>query len=229
MTTTIVLLPGLNGTKGLFQPFIESMPDRFNVLPISYPTHTAMSYKQLSAFVINQLNSIVGNYILLGESFSGPLSLFVAEKKPKGLIGVILVATFVTAPVPKIARFLPWHLGFNLTKSLYALRLFFSKDTNASFIKAISYEIQQVSPAILADRIQQIFSVDAMFSLESCSVPVIYFQGINDFIVGKHNLRKVQLHAPNVKAVQFNTQHFLLQSAPEQAWDAISKFASDCS
>lgn len=223
---TIVLLPGLNGTDGLFLPLIDKAPDNFDLLVLSYPTHQKLSYDQLVTFVLKKLEGLCGKYVLIGESFSGPLSLFISDKKPDGLIGTILVASFITAPNLKIGRFLPWTIGFTLTKPLYSLRLMLSKSENSSFIKSISVELQKVSPKILADRIQSIFAVNAKVQLENCSVPLMYFQGNKDFVVPKRNLDNMLAIKPDIKVVEFDTQHFLLQSAPIEAWQAISAFVA---
>jgi len=224
---TIVLLPGLNGTEGLFKAFIEANTSGFDVLTISYPTHKELSYKSLTSFVLSKLDSINNSYILMGESFSGPLSIFISHQKPSGLIATILVATFVTAPNFKVGRFLPWNIGFKLIQPLYSLRLMFSKTHNASFIKSISTELQKVSPNVLAGRIQSIFAVDAQSQLKDCKLPMMYFRGKNDFIVPRKNLDKMLSIKPDIKVVEFDTQHFLLQSAPKEAWQAITTFVAD--
>lgn len=225
---TIVLLPGLNGTEGLFRSLIDALPKGFDVITVTYPTHENKSYIQLRDLVLQKIQSIEGKYILLGESFSGPLSLFVAEQKPEGLIGVILVASFVSAPNVRIARLLPWGMMFSLTKHLYGLRGLLSKGSNTSFIKTISTELQKVSPEVLAFRIQEIFNVNASSALSQCEYPIMYFRGTNDFVVPKNNLKKILNIKPDLKVVEFNTQHFLLQSAPEQAWSEIKSFAESC-
>ena len=226
MNTTLVLLPGLNGTKGLFASFISCAPDDIDILSIEYPTDKALSYEQLSLFVMDKLESINGSYVILGESFSGPLSLFVAEKKPLGLIGLVLVATFITAPNVRVARFLPWTLGFFLTKPLYDVRGFFSRSDNTSFIQLISAELQKVLPSVLAHRIQQIFMVNAVSALKNCDIPIVYFRGTKDFVVPERNLLNIQTVKPDIEVVRFKTQHFLLQSAPQQAWVAIERFVT---
>lgn len=228
LKTTLVLLPGLNGTCGLFEPLLKYTQDSFNVLPISYPTQVSKSYSELTAQVLTKLENIKGKYILLGESFSGPIALFASEKKPEGLIGVILVATFISAPNIKIGRYLPWYAGFLFSKPLYNLRSVLSKKDNQSLIAAISTELQKVSPRVLASRISETFTVDATQALVNCSVPIIYFRGASDFVVPKKNLRKILSVKSDVKVVEFNTQHFLLLSLPEQASVEIAKFANDC-
>ncbi|EGG92997.1 3-oxoadipate enol-lactone hydrolase/4-carboxymuconolactone decarboxylase [gamma proteobacterium IMCC1989] len=226
MKVTLVLLPGLNGTKGLFASFISCAPDDIDILSIEYPVNKALSYEQLSLFVMDKLESINGSYVILGESFSGPLSLFIAEKNPLGLIGLILVATFITSPNVRVARFLPWTLGFSLTKPLYDVRGFFSRSDNTSFIQLISAELQKVLPSVLAYRIQQIFMVNAVSALKSCDIPIMYFRGTKDFVVPERNLLNIQAVKPDIEVVRFKTQHFLLQSAPKQAWGAIERFVT---
>jgi len=226
MKTTLILLPGLNGTEGLFSSFVACAPDDFDLLTVEYPTDKKLSYSQLSLFVMAKLKSIGGSYIILGESFSGPLSLLIAEKKPPGLIGLVLVATFVTPPNIRVARFLPWGLVFSLAKPLCGTGSFFSGSENTSFIRLIAVELKKVLPSVLAHRIQQIFSVNAVNALKNCEVPVVYFRGTKDFVVPEKNLLRIQAVKPEIEVVKFNTQHFLLQSAPKQAWLAIENFVS---
>jgi len=228
LKTTLILLPGLNGTAGLFKPLLDSVQDHFVVLPVSYPTQQEMSYQELTAFVCSEIESVKGNFIILGESFSGPISLFVAEKKPQGLLGVILVATFIRAPNFRVGRFLPWTLGFTLTKPLYKLRLLLSKKNSQSLIAAISTEMQKTTPQVLASRIQAIFAVNATDSLRKCKIPVVYFRGTRDFVVPKKNMNEILSVRSNTKVVEFNAQHFLLQSEPEQAFVAIKRFEEEC-
>lgn len=57
--TSIILLPGLDGTGVLFKPLVGFVLDR---LPDS-------------------------EFVLLGESFSGPIALRVAARKPAGVCG----------------------------------------------------------------------------------------------------------------------------------------------
>ncbi len=221
---SVVLLPGLNGTEGLFKPLIDSAPTEYNVVAISYPTQQKLSYSELKNIVLEKVSQMEPPFILVGESFSGPLSLMVSQEKPKGLIGIVMVATFITAPNLAIGRFLPWRFGFQLTKPLYKIRLFISNRDSANFINAISTELQKVSTDVLADRIQSIFAVNAKQALIDCDIPLVYFRGTKDFVVPQRNVNQIKALKPDIAVVNFKTQHFLLQSKPELAWKAISTF-----
>lgn len=204
------------------------MQGHFEVLTISYPTDSVKSYQELTSLVIKELEAVTGKYIILGESFSGPVSLFVSQARPEGLIGLVLVATFIRAPNLRVGRFLPWRIGFSLTKPLYSLRVAFSKSSNQTLITNISTEMQKVSTRVLAARIREIFAVDASDALCGCRVPVVYFRGTKDFVVPKKNLKEILLLKPDVAVVEFKEQHFILQSSPEKAFNEIRKFAEGC-
>jgi len=226
---TLVLLPGLNGTTGLFNPLIECIQDEFNVLPIAYPKQDKKTYQELASYVMARLAEINGKYIILGESFSGPLSLFLSDRKPDRLLGLVLVSTFIRSPNFRLGRFLPWTLGFSLTKPIYGVRFAISNKEDQSLISAISTEIQSVSPRVLSHRIEQIFSVNATESLLNCELPIVYFRGTKDYVVPKRNLREILSIKPDVQVVEFNARHFLLQSNSREAYREIRLFAAKIS
>lgn len=226
--TTLVLLPGLNGTTGLFAPFLEQVNNKFEVIPVSYPTDEIKSYRDLTDLVLEKVKSVDGRFVVLGESFSGPISLFLSQSRPKGLVGVVLVATFIHAPNLRIGRFLPWKLGFTLTKPLYSLRLALTRKGNKGLVSRISSEMQKVSPLVLSARIREIFDVNAADALRDCHVPLMYLRGTRDIVVPKSNLRDILSVRPDLRVVEFNTQHFLLQSQPNKALLEIERFIAEC-
>lgn len=100
-----------------------------------------------------------------------------------------------------------------------------SSRENRGLITSISTELQKVSPGVLAHRrIQCIFKVNVIQELNDCLVPVTYFRGTKDIVVPSWNLKLILKHKPDVQTVEFNTQHFLLQSLPEHAWQEIVLF-----
>lgn len=219
---TIVLLPGLNGTEGLFQPLLNCASEDDDVLTIAYPTHQKLSYSQLVEFVKDKLCALNTPYVLVGESFSGPVALMLGQAKPKNLLGIILVASFVEAPNLNIGRFLPWSLGFALIKPLYTLPLLLTASNG--LVRSISAELQKVDPEVLADRMQSIFNVDALHALKNCKVPMVYFRSTKDCMVLKKNIARIIQAKPDITVRHFKTHHFLLQSQPSQAWQAIVEF-----
>jgi len=103
-----------------------------------------------------------------------------------------------------------------------------SRKENHSFISSISRELQKVSPQVLGYRIQEIFSLKAETALANCSFPMMYFRGVNDYVVPEKNVKKILKIKPDIRVVAFDTQHFVLQSKPEQAVSELRVFESSC-
>jgi len=63
-------------------------------LLFSYPRSECKTYEELKGLIIPYLPRDMP-FFLLGESFSGPLSVMIAKEKPEGFKGLILCATFI--------------------------------------------------------------------------------------------------------------------------------------
>jgi pimeloyl-[acyl-carrier protein] methyl ester esterase len=106
MTVSLVLLPGLDGTGDLFQPLLRELPDELEPIVVSYPVHKFLDYSALRDLALQHVPA--GRpFVLLGESFSGPVAVLAAAARPEGLLGVILCASFVSAPRPRAKFALP--------------------------------------------------------------------------------------------------------------------------
>ena len=95
---TVVLLPGMDGTGRLFKPFVKLLPQRVGVRIINYPGHVYLNYEQLASRVRNELPA--GEpFIIVAESYSGPIALTLAAQPVGGLLAVVLVSSFVSRPL----------------------------------------------------------------------------------------------------------------------------------
>lgn len=221
-------MPGLNGTDGLFQDFIKHSPQNFETIALTYPTNEKLTYDELTDRVCRILADLRGPIVLVGESFSGPLSLFVTAKSPANIIAVALVATFIHPPIPAFLKVLPWSVGFTLAKPFYAIRAWLpGKSKAAAILRAAAWEMRKVQPAVLAHRVRQALTVNAANALATCPSPILYLQAENDLLVPKSALRKILSAKKSIKVVVLPTHHFLLQSLPAAAWSAISEFIHD--
>lgn len=77
----VVLLPGLDGTGILFKPLTDVLSKDIDYLVISYPADRNLNYQELVEYVMGQLPK--EDFILVGESFSGPIAYQIALRKPK--------------------------------------------------------------------------------------------------------------------------------------------------
>ena len=113
-SVSLVLLPGLDGTGRLFDPLIRHLPEWIHPVVVSYPKDQSYGYQDLMKIVTRSLPEDT-DFVILGESFSGPLSIMIARQRPKRLIGLILCATFVKNPF----RFLPSWAGYFSVSPIY--------------------------------------------------------------------------------------------------------------
>src|SRR3979490_2643495 len=95
----VVLLPGLDGTGKLFAEFAQHLRPSVDPIIVPYPKDQVLGYDELEALV---LASLLSNrlFVLLGESFSGPIAIRIAARAPAGLVAVILCGTFAKNPFP---------------------------------------------------------------------------------------------------------------------------------
>ncbi|MEJ2362965.1 MAG: alpha/beta hydrolase, partial [Gammaproteobacteria bacterium] len=104
---TAVLLPGIDGTGRMFGPLSAQLPSWLQPQVIAYPGDRLLSYAQLVEYVLPRLPK--GRpYILIAESFAGPLALQLSTHANKYLRVLVLCATFVRNPRPHLARLAPW-------------------------------------------------------------------------------------------------------------------------
>ena len=137
----ILALPGLDGTADLFEPFARSAPDGFEVATVSYPPDRALDYAGHLEIARRHLPAD-GPFLLLGESFSGPVSVWLAAEAPPGLTGLVLCNTFVRPPSWSGFRHLPWELLFRrCLKTILAVK----PETRVAEIEA-PHMLLQIAP-----------------------------------------------------------------------------------
>ncbi|HKA32159.1 MAG TPA: alpha/beta hydrolase [Candidatus Binatia bacterium] len=221
----LVLLPGLDGTGILFEPLLAALPENLHPMVQSYPRDEPLSYEELLPSIQAQLP--VGEpFIVLGESFSGPLALRVAVARPPGLKAIILCASFVRNPVrlfPSWCR--PLIRSFLFSRYFLPVRALIGGYSGPDLLPLVK-RAKVISPAVRAARARAIVGVNVEDALAACRVPILYIAGSQDRVVPKHNLARVKAINPGVKVVVLQAPHLVLQAAPEAAARAIAEFAA---
>lgn len=76
---TVILLPGLDGTGVLFEPFIKALGPEIRTLVVRYSRQAARTDEYMACEDIARAALPAEEpYVLLGESFSGPIALSIA-------------------------------------------------------------------------------------------------------------------------------------------------------
>lgn len=227
-SVSLVLLPGLDGTGLLFKPLVAALPAAITPTIVRYPGERHLSYQELLPLVLETIPRS-DPFILLGESFSGPLAAMIAAERPKNMVGLILCASFVTRPwrfvgpaIPILARGPVFSL-YMPYKRIRARLGGFSTPERRSLIEQMH---KLVPPHVFASRVRMVFRVDAREALRSCEVPMLYLKAARDMVVPGRNLRVIQQIKPNIQVVTIGSSHMVLQRHPVEATEAISAFAS---
>ena len=224
----LVLLPGLDGTGLLFEPLCRELPAILEPVVMDYPRDRETSYDELLELTLPRLPS-TEPYILLGESYGGPLSLKLAAAHPIGLRGVILTASFVTCPhgyVPKWTSHLVVPAMFYPAPLFAKLKAVVGRYSTPEIQALIGRGLATVSPAVIAARIREVITTDVTKELLACEVPILYIQATHDYVVPASNLEKIQALRPNVEVARVEAPHMILQTQAAISAKIIEEFAN---
>ena len=221
----LVLLPGMDGTGILFEPLLAALPGNLHPIVQSYPRDKPLSYEELLPLIQAQLPD--GEpFIVLGESFSGPLAVRIASARPPGLKAIVLCATFVRNPIrlfPSWCR--PLIRPFLFSRHLLPVRALIGGYHGSDLLPMVK-RAKVAPPAVRAARARAIVGVNVEQALAGCRVPILYIAGSRDRVVARHNLARILAINPSVKVVILPAPHLVLQAAPEAAARAIADFAA---
>lgn len=228
MTLSLVLLPGLDGTGILFEPFLKSLPESIAPRVVAYPLDRPLQYAELLPFVRDALPKHEA-FALLGESFSGPLALMAAAEHPEGLVAVILCASFIKNPVPLVppwARVLSRPFLFRFLPLFAQIKALLGGYSTQALRTLLARALSQERPAVLAARVQAVLAVNVEAELRACAVPILYLAGASDRVVPRKNLREIQRVKPEIRSVTIPAPHLVLQTRPLESSRAITGFVS---
>jgi len=225
----LVVLPGLDGTATLLSEFKSaSMASFGSVTTVSYLLDKALNYAELESIASNALPKDKP-FVLLGESFSGPIALSIAANPPPGLVGLILSATFAKNPVAllkpfaSLTRFAPVRALPVSILSWFLLGSWATPQLKA----ALRAALYSVAPSVLRTRAAESLRVDVTSCLSNISVPVLYLRAANDRLIFSDSGDKILSAVPHAKLVSIPGPHLLLQAAPVTCAKAVAAFANN--
>jgi len=225
---TLVLLPGLDGTGELFADFVSAL-DGIRTRVISYPADRAMDYAQHEAFARAKLPADE-DYVLLAESFSGPVGIAIAASRPPRLKGFILCVSFAANPLPlfsPFSRLLTALPAIRMPPALAAPWLYADRAT-PELRRAHAAAMARVSPRVLAARAAAILSVDQRPRLAHVDVPMLYLRATADRLVSLAAARAILEAQPATQLAEFDAPHFLLQTEPAACAATTRRFMERC-
>lgn len=222
---TLVLLPGLDGTGKLFAEFVQVLPPDIEPLVVSYPKDRALGYDELEALVLAALPT-AGPFVLLGESFSGPLAIRIAARAPPGLAAVILSASFARNPYPWLgwARPLAAWLPLKALPRWVRAPLMWGSASPQRAPAKMERAMAGVSPAVIRHRIAALLAVDESAALRRIRLPVLLLTAGNDRVIPRSATRWILKLLPGAQVAQIDGPHLLLQTRPAECAAAVLEF-----
>jgi pimeloyl-[acyl-carrier protein] methyl ester esterase len=214
----VLLLPGLDGSGQLFRRFQAVATGALDLRTVPYPRDRFLDYAELETLVRGRFPR--GPFAILGESFGGPLALRIAASAPRGLVGVILAATFHRRPArPVIAAFFRLPLPPHVVRLLLA-----GGDASQELVEEVREAVRLVPARVMAARAREALAVDASEPLRRCPVPLLFLGGKSDRLLRREIPDEVRALQPGAEIRMLDTPHLVLQRRPEEAMRIVEEF-----
>lgn len=213
----------MDGTGLMFGPFLGVLKG-LDAQVLRYPPELT-AYPDCVAFARAQL-PVGRRFLLLGESFSGPVAIALAAEHPPGLVGLVLCCTFARSPHPGLAwaapivRALP---SFRMSHWLIRYLLLGTWATRPLVALADSLG-GAVPSATMKARLLAVAAVDHTPLLSRIQVPTLALSATQDRLVPPASDRWTRAHLPDLESALIPGPHWLLQARPEATARAIEAF-----
>lgn len=215
--TNVVMLPGLDGTGLLSVHFVEAMQARgLGVQVLPTPAQGPQDYAALAQALRARLPD--APFVLLAESFAGPLAVELAAAPPPGLRGLVLSTTFARRPVPlpaASARILT--AAWPLPPLALIARLLLGPWRTRTNLRELGLAITQVPAATLRQRAAATLQVDVRALLPELVLPTLCLHARQDRLLWPPSVAELQALLPDARHVSLQGPHLLLQARADAA------------
>ncbi len=218
----IILLPGLDGTGLFFTPLLSFL-DKEKTQVISLPLSADQSYEALTDHVRSQLPK--DDFILIAESFSGPIGVYLAKTQLTNLKAIVFVATFMSPPskfLLKVFSNFPLQLIFTLPFSSFFLRrILLGNNASEDSLKYFRRVLLSVPRRVIRQRLQSIDRLKT--SAFRSNIPTYYIRATDDRLVPAKKLEEFQDTFKEIRLEAMKGPHFILQNCAEKCAELIRK------
>ena len=222
---TLVLLPGLDGTGKLFSGFVRALGPDIDAQIVSYPVDQPLGYAELETLVRAALPAD-RRFVVLGESFSGPVAIQIGANPPAGLAGIILCGTFAKNPYPLFGWAQPlaaWFPVKSLPRWLRAPLMWGSLAAERAPAQ-LNRAMAAVSADVIRHRIAALLAVNASAALSRVRSPILVLQARHDRVIPRSATQWILKTAPHAQLVEVDGPRLLLQTRPEECAAAAIRF-----
>src|SRR5512138_621660 len=222
-----LLLPGIDGSGRLYRPLLDAAPRAFEPEVLSYPPDEPLGYDELVARVRARLPSR-RRFVLLAESFSGPVAVRLAAERPEGLEALVLAATFLHAPLNPLLHPIRGLVGarlFGFPMPAAVVRWFMAgNDAPDAIVEEVRRAVAAVRPDVLAHRAAEALRVDVRADLARVEVPVLVLAPTRDRLIRTDVAEDVLALRPDAEVALVDAPHMVLQRCPQASLARIEEF-----
>ena len=219
-TITTFVLPGLDGSDLLLDRFQQLAPPTHDVRVLTLPDDPTAGYFELCDHFSDIIVS-TGTCILVGESFSGPLAVLLAQRHPDVVVHLVLVATFILSPAPWVARLIPWSLVFRLPLPSFVARRFMLGPRDNDLVQRLQEAVGTPFASTLARRMRSVIEVNVADQFRQLTCPITYLRPTADALIPSRCATTLLELRKDILIKLIDGPHLILQTQPEQAWQHI--------
>jgi pimeloyl-ACP methyl ester carboxylesterase len=223
----IVLLPGMDGTGILFEPLLKELPNDIKVQVINYLCGKKQNYSQLIEYVKEKLPKEKA-FVLVAESFSGPIGYAIASSPPDNLKSVVFVSTFISPPNATLwlVSKLPLALFLKIPIPLPIIKWFMlGKNIESHIISLFRKSLKMVKTGILAHRIKEMAKLRG--GGKRIGVKCVYIAAKNDKLISYRHVEEFRILAPNIEVVEIAGPHFIMQAKPKESAQVLKNLIAN--
>lgn len=219
LSVKVVLLPGLDGTGILFEPFLDVRPSGIDVHAIKLRQDSKLTALDQALEISS--TAITEPCMLIAESYSGRIAYEIALKNDL-VKHVFFVASFLRAPsmLAVLASFVPSSLVKNraLVSQVGAKIAFRSRNTK-SLSELLVQALGSVNTEVVKRRLREIGELESPTT--KLHIPCTYLYASQDNLVPPKVIRVFEDLCPSLNVVKLDGTHFLMQTNPEGVWSVV--------
>lgn len=209
----ILLLPGMDGTGVLFEPFVKAFPNSIDIQVATLIQEIDVSFEEQASALLGQVKN---NTVIVAESYSGLVAHELGKLAPESIKHIVFAASFLERPsiLAKFGNLVPkTMLDYTLYPKSIVMQVLFGKYRSQYLMRLFERAMVDVPLDLLEFRIKQVCNLNKVEHRRD--IPATYLQAERDSLVSSNavDVFKKSYTRLNYKTVQGS--HFVLQTNPK--------------
>ena len=211
----ILLLPGMDGTGVLFEPFVKAFPNSLDIQVATLIQETDVSFEEQASALLGQVKN---NTVIVGESYSGLVAHELAKLAPESIKHIVFAASFLVRPsiLAKFGNLVPKRmLDYTLYPKPIVMQVLFGKYRSQYLMELFERAMADVPLDLLEFRIKQLCNLNKVE--HSNNIPATYLQAEYDSLVSSNAVDVFKKVYPHLDHKTVRGSHFVLQTNPKDS------------